>query len=491
MSSAHAIWNRPPRELGEREFPRFALIALCALLLAGWSAFAGVVHSSPEALWSVVIAGLCLLIFVQSLFSLLLACCTFLVLMPVQIANVWPLFGGLHANQRFHPYHFACICLIIGASFNLLTRAQGAPLRIRRPLLLLFLFAAASMVWMPVPNEGAISLFWLFSSLALYHVFYNAARDRRSLYRLINTWIAVMLVASLIGVVTVWVDYFVIHWFTYDKWWKVLIVNRRLQGGTAGGIVFPTELSFFCYLSFFWVVARFFHKPNLRDVLLAFIFVLTERLTEKRMGQAAMVGGLTVFLLYDPALRRRIVRFALPIVLLFSLAFVAANFISGRWDFQRYARAFSVSATDKGLGLASRIETYKLNLKRNAESYFCMGMGIGGNTLICPVYEHSLYFSVFSDLGPVGAVLLFFFLGRETLRLMRLTRRLADRGLQLLGVAFVSSIAGLAFHGLLDLHYYAFSELWVYAGLLSAFIQIAGREPAAPQPHPGLEETPA
>jgi hypothetical protein len=66
--------------------------------------------------------------------------------------------------------------------------------------------------------------------------------------------------------------------------------------------------------------------------------------------------------------------------------------------------------------------------------------------------------------------------------------------MRFMGGAMLAGIAGVAWHGLLDLCYYQFLPIWVFLALAGAYVDVAGRakaRAAVPEDETPVPQAPA
>ena len=181
MPADKAVWNPSWELLSETEWPRRIALAVIIGLPVLWGAMLSFCWYSQPALWTTVIVGACVLIFVLSLLRLRWALYLYIQSFSIHVIMLFPLYDRLRGDDKVNPYHFCALALILGGSLNLLARAEGLRVRIRRPLFLFFFLAAASIAWSPYRVKAYIHLTFLFISFASYHFAWIVTRDLKTL----------------------------------------------------------------------------------------------------------------------------------------------------------------------------------------------------------------------------------------------------------------------------------------------------------------------
>lgn len=360
-------------------------------------------------------------------------------------------------------------------------------------LLLVFCYAAVTVLWSPIPRYSLTCLGIMASGLALLTVLYAAVDSPRSARRLAYLFVC-MVVLQGIGALLCHFLGDVEERHTLD--WQVLEgLNLRLMAVTGylsedgrfnrlGGVVPPNIMSAHFNLGLILALGLLVRERRLLLRLLlavgAVFLVFMVLGTMSRAGAAVLVGSPALFLILSRRVRP-LCLLTLPLLLFVVVGtYKAQNAMIGALMGGAYTPRLEGRSEDQvksGNVDTDRQKWWRKGLKALRDTGYLGTATATFHTITGMFYAHSLYMSYLIEFGLVGLGLFLLACAYLLSRYLALLHH-QESFAQAMNPAFLAGFVGLLVHGLVDFDYLDM-HTWAFLGLALGFVRLAREEVAA------------
>ncbi|RJQ16222.1 MAG: O-antigen ligase domain-containing protein [Nitrospiraceae bacterium] len=346
-------------------------------------------------------------------------------------------------------------------------------------MFLLFLWAAFSIIWTPVPIRGIQQTIKILIGFFIYFLSITLIKDRQNFNAVAGAWIVMGLVISILGVYETFTTGFqsaASYSFTsgYDKIHKDVRTTAMFEGADMVG--FLTSLVIVLNLTYLVFLPRGKWKNLLLIILPLALFTLITAMSRKSF--VALFGAL-IFMQF--MLKKKFLKKLFPVLLISFLGGIAAILYAGTYGFWE-------ALSERVMSLFMPVEEsikYRLMAWAVGVDMFTnsplIGRGLGsfyresllaGSQLNFP---HNFYIFILSELGLVGLFFLLFWWFQLGSSFVRLFRNCTNDETRTIAVGLIAGLITIALHMAFRSFSLTDPTFWGYIGLTSAFLKINSR----------------
>lgn len=350
------------------------------------------------------------------------------------------------------------------------------------PLVLLAVYAIATLLWTKHLTAGVVILFQFFSCIILFYTPRLVLTDKRIIPIFLTIWLIIGIAAGIMSLTTLYVKFpdTIVFWKKlyierYVLDFKYCVFGNIKQRG--GGFGDPNRVAYLLNTAFLAGLALVMtQKKRIVRILVpaAMFFILYVIMhTLSKGGVGSLVVTFASFVLIHPRFKGK----AVKTIALFFAAIVLAVILMSIIDLQGGLGRFGQSPVENrgSSSLALRFKWWSGDLNAIIESYG-LGAGIGGMTHFIWAYAQSSYFSLMADFGFIGFLIAIWFVltyAIEFRLLMTLIR--GDTLYFTTALMAVGCVMIFFIHSIVDFGY-NLRIPWLMAGLAVAAAQMGKRE---------------
>ncbi|MFQ5441892.1 MAG: O-antigen ligase family protein [Thermodesulfobacteriota bacterium] len=334
-------------------------------------------------------------------------------------------------------------------------------------LFLIFLWTVTTYFWTIDVYHGVNSIYGLAVGIALYVLILNFIRNEEDLVRLLKITVlwgflltALFLISNKVDLKSV-----IFEPLTRDTSFQI---NVLTSDSRPGGFAPPQTAGNIMGFIFFMGIAIFPRLKRTGKILLVCLglMLLSAILSTSSKGVIGAFFIATAFFVFAyPKTRQKILSRSFVFVTAFASIFIF-NVLALQSD-----RLVS-SSHQAELSLTLRLEFWAAGL--NMMKTHWLGGGVGGFASVVDPWPgaHSFYFSILFDIGIIGLVLFFLFIGRIVLQLGDSISRVKDHDMERYLYCMAGALVMFLVQGVVEMSY-SLGYFWMLIGLVAATINIA------------------
>ena len=372
---------------------------------------------------------------------------------------------------------------IVAVLVIILGRALGTVKPLRRhgfdiPILLLAVYATASLLWTKDLAPGVTILLQFLSAIVLFYTPIILLRREKTLHVFLWIWLIVGIAAAVMAIITLYVKYHHITLLWWKYYFETYVVDFKYTvfdniKQRVAGFSDPNRVAYLLNTALLaGLVLLLAAKKRILKIILGiimFFLLYTIMHTLSKGGIASLVFTVTAFILIHPRFKGRVLGALTIFFASIVLAIALMSFIDLRGGLGRFGQ--SPIENRGSTSLALRFKWWRGDLNALTASSG-LGTGIGGMSTNIWAYAQSSYFSLLAELGFIGFLLAVWFVMTVAVYLYAALNRIRGDNIYFTVALMATGCVVIFFiHSLVDFGY-NLRIPWLMAGLAIAAAEL-------------------